>query len=92
MFSVPNRLVEEHRERMRMDGEEEQEIEITQHSIQRRRKVFLTVIKKIQAQLEKLPEDIQEVKGEIKNSTIWRSDTCFACLFTSIRRFFVNYL
>ena len=66
MFSVPNRLVEEHRKRMRMDGEEEQEIEITQHSIQRRRKVFLTVIKKIQAQLEKLSEDIQEVKGEIE--------------------------
>ena len=40
VFAVPNRLVEEHRERMRMDGEEEQEIEITLPPIKRRRTVF----------------------------------------------------
>ena len=36
VFAVRNRLVEEHRELMRMDGEEEQEIEITLPPIKRR--------------------------------------------------------
>ena len=60
------RLVEEHRERMRIDGEEEQEIEVTLPPIKRRWTVFPTDSKGMQAQLEKLSEDIQEVKSEIK--------------------------
>ena len=51
---------------MRMDGEEEQEIEVTPPPIKRRRIVFPTDSKEMQAQLEKLSEDIQEVKSEIK--------------------------
>ena len=51
---------------MRMDGEEEQEIEITLPPTKRRRTVFLTDRRGIQAELEKLSEDIQEVKSEIK--------------------------
>ena len=51
---------------MRMDGEEEQEIEITLPPIKRRRTVFPTDNRGIQTQLEKLLEDIQEVKSEIK--------------------------
>ena len=66
MFAVPDRLVEEHREQMRMDGEEEQEIEITLPPIKRRQTVFPTDSREIQTQLEKLSENIQEVKGEIK--------------------------
>ena len=66
VFAVPNRLVEEHRERMRMDGEEKQEIEITLPPIKRRQIVFPTDNKGIQTQLEMLSEDIQEVKSEIK--------------------------
>ena len=66
MFAVPNRLVEEHRERMKMDGEEEQEIEITLPPIKRRQTVFPTDSRGIQTQLEKLSKDIQEVKGDIK--------------------------
>ena len=66
VFAVRNRLVEEHRERMRMDGEEEQEIEVTPPPVKRRRTVFPTDSKEMQAQLEKLSEDIQEVKSEIK--------------------------
>ena len=66
MFPVLNRLVEVHRERMRMDGEEEQEIEITLPPTKRRRTVFPTDRRGIQAELEKLSEDIQEVKSEIK--------------------------
>ena len=66
MFAVPNRLVEEHREQMRIDGEEEQEIEITLPPIKRRRTVFPTDSRGIQTRLEKLSEDIQEVKREIK--------------------------
>ena len=66
MFAVLNRLAEVHRERMRMDGEEEQEIEITLPPTKRRRTVFPTDRRGIQAELEKLSEDIQEVKSEIK--------------------------
>ena len=66
MFVVPSRLVEEHRERMRMDDEEEQEIKITLPLIKRRQTVFPTDSRGIQTQLEKLSKDIQEVKGEIK--------------------------
>ena len=66
MFAVLNRLVEVHRERMRMDGEEEQEIEITLPPTKRSRTVFPTDRRGIQAELEKLSEDIQEVKSEIK--------------------------
>ena len=66
MFAVPDRLVEEHREQMRMDEEEEQEIEITLPPIKRRQTVFPTDSREIQTQLEKLSENIQEVKGEIK--------------------------
>ena len=40
MFTVPNRLVEELREQIRMDGEEGQEIEITLTPIKRRQTVF----------------------------------------------------
>ena len=54
VFAVPNRLVEEHRERMRMDREEEQEIEITLPPIKRRQTVFPTDNRGIQTQLEKL--------------------------------------
>ena len=67
MFTVPNRLVEEHRERLRMDGEEEQEIEITLPPIKRRRKVFPTDSRGIQTQLEKLSEDVKESIGPDKN-------------------------
>ena len=66
MFAVPNRLVEEHQEQMRMDGEEEQEIEITLPPTNRRRTVFPTDSTGIQTQLEKLSEDTQKVKSEIK--------------------------
>ena len=62
---MPNRLVEERRERMRMEGEE-QEIEITLPLIKRRRTVFQTDSRGIQTQLEKLFEGILEVKSEIK--------------------------
>ena len=62
---MPNRLVEERRERMRMEGEE-QEIEITLPPIKRRRTVFQTDSRGIQTQLEKLFEGILEVKSEIK--------------------------
>ena len=51
---------------MRIDGEEEQEIEITLSAIKRRRTVFPTDSRGIQTQLEKLSEDIQEVKSKIK--------------------------
>ena len=51
---------------MRIDWEEEQEIEITLPAIKRKRTVFSTDSRGIQAQLEKLSEDIQEVKSEIK--------------------------
>ena len=51
---------------MRIDGEEEQEIEITLAPIKRRQTVFPTDSRGIQTQLEKLSENIQEVKGEIK--------------------------
>ena len=40
VFTVPNRLVEELREQIRMDGEEGQEIEITLTPIKRRQTVF----------------------------------------------------
>ena len=66
MLAVPNRLVEQHRERMRIDGEEEQEIEITLPPIKRRQTVFPTDSRGIQTKLEKLSKGIQEVKGEIK--------------------------
>ena len=51
---------------MRIDGEEQQEIEITLRPIKRRRTVFPTDSRKIQMQLEKLSEDIQEVKSNLK--------------------------
>ena len=51
---------------MRIDGEEEQEIEITLPPIKRRRTVFPTDSRGIQTRLEKLSEDIQEVKRQIK--------------------------
>ena len=51
---------------MRMDEEEEQEIEITLPPIKRRRTVFQTDSRGIQTQLEKLFEGILEVKSEIK--------------------------
>ena len=66
MFAVPNRLVEEHQEQIRIDGEEEQEIEIMLLPIKRRQTVFPTDSREIQTQLEKLSEDIQEVKSKIK--------------------------
>ena len=66
MFAVPNRLAEEHQEQMRIDGEEEQEIEIMLPPIKRRQTVFPTDSREIQTQLEKLSEDIQEVKSKIK--------------------------
>ena len=50
------RLIGEHRERMRMDGEEEQEIEITLPLTKRRRTVFPTNNRGIQTLLEKLFE------------------------------------
>ena len=81
MFEAPNRLVEQQRQQMRMDGEDTQEIEIMLPPIKRRRKVFPTDSRGIQRQLEKLSGDIQEVKGEIKNSTIWCLDTSLVCLF-----------
>ena len=58
MLAVPNRLVEQHRERMRIDGEEEQEIEITLPTIKRRQTVFPTDSRGIQTKLEKLSKDI----------------------------------
>ena len=51
---------------MRMDGQEEQEIEIMLPPIKRRQTVIPTDSRGIQTQLEKLSKDIQEVKGEIK--------------------------
>ena len=66
MFAVPNRLAEEHQEQMRIDGEEEQEIEITLPPIKRRRTDFPADSRGIQTELEKLSEDIQEVKSKIK--------------------------
>ena len=48
---------------IRIDGEEEQEIEITLAPIKRRQTVFPTDSRGIQTQLEKLSENIQEVKG-----------------------------
>ena len=53
-------------ERTRMDWEEEQELEITLPQVERRRSVFPTGNRGIQRQMEKLSEDIQEVKGEMK--------------------------
>ena len=66
MFAVPIRLVEERREQTRMNGEEEQEIEITLPPIKRRQTVFPIDSRRIQTQPEKLSQDIQKVKGEIK--------------------------
>ena len=89
MFAVPNRLVEEHQEQMRMDGEEEQETEITLPPINRRR----TVSTGIQTQLEKLSKDIQEVKSEITKFHDLAFRHKFSVFFPRIRRnFFVYYL
>ena len=93
MFAVPNRLVEEHREQMSMDGEEEQEIEITLPPIKRRRTVFPTDSKGIQTQLEKLSKDIQEAKSEITKFHDLAFRHKFSVFFPRIRRnFFVYYL
>ena len=95
VFAVPNRLVEKHREQIRIDGEEEQEIEITLPPIKRRRTVFPTDSRGIQTQLEKLSEDIQKVKSEIKNfhDLAFRHKFSVSCLFTRIGgNFFVYYL
>ena len=92
MFAVPNRLVEEHQERMRMDGEEEQEIKITLPPIKGIQTVFPTDSRGIKTQLEKLSKDIQEVKGEVKKihdlafrhkfsaSFLLESEEAFSCI------------
>ena len=78
---------------MRMDEEEEQEIEITLPPIKRRRTVFPTSSRGIQMQLEKLSEDIQEVKSEITKFDDLAFRRKFSVFFTRIRRnFFVYYL
>ena len=76
-----------------MDEEEEQEIEITLPPIKRRRTVFPTSSRGIQMQLEKLSEDIQEVKSEITKFDDLAFRRKFSVFFTRIRRnFFVYYL
>ena len=73
--------------------EEEQEIEITLPPIKRRRTVFPTSSRGIQMQLEKLSEDIQEVKSEITKFDDLAFRRKFSVFFTRIRRnFFVYYL
>ena len=75
-----------------MEGEE-QEIEITLPPIKRRRTVFPTSSRGIQMQLEKLSEDIQEVKSEITKFDDLAFRRKFSVFFTRIRRnFFVYYL
>ena len=86
-------LAEEHQEQMRIDGEEEQEIEITLPAIKRRRTVFPTDSTGIQTQLEKLSKDMQEVKSEITKFHDLAFRHKFSVFFPRIRRnFFVYYL
>ena len=51
---------------MTIDRDEEQELEITLPPVKGRQSVFPTDNRGIQTQLEKLSEDIQKVRGEIK--------------------------
>ena len=94
MFAVPNRLVEEYREQMRIDEKEEQETEITLPPVKRRRTVFPTDSRGIQTQLEKLSEDIQELKSEIKKflDLAFRHKFSVSFLLELEETFFVYYL
>lgn len=69
-----------------MDEEEKQELSVTlcpppPPKKKKWRSVFATDNREIQKKLERLSEDIQKVKDDIKKSMIWRLETSLVCRF-----------